>query len=172
MVNRILVALVALLAIVKAFAPDLQDAGVIGIVVVVAGLAYAALAVNAEEATDYLVVAVAVAIAAKANVLGAIPGIGGQLDAIVDTISMALTAGIITVLAVRTINRVRVEPRSKASAGPAVCDRWSGCISGKDAGQVGVVPEWHASMDPARVGISDPGLPAACAGSRPGSFPL
>ena len=107
MVNRILVALVALLAIVKAFAPDLQDAGVIGIVVVVAGLAYAALAVNAEEATDYLVVAVAVAIAAKANVLGAIPGIGDQLDAIVDTISMALTAGIITVLAVRTINRVK-----------------------------------------------------------------
>ena len=107
MVNRILVALVAVLAIVKAVAPDLQDAGVIGIIVVVAGLAYAAVAVNAEEATDYLVVAVAVAIAAKANVLGAIPGIGGHLDAIVDTISMAMTAGIITVLVVRTINRVK-----------------------------------------------------------------
>ena len=107
MVNRILVALVVVLAIVKAVAPDLQDAGVIGIIVVVAGLAYAAMAVNAEEATDYLVVAVAVAIAAKANVLGAIPGIGGHLDAIVDTISMALTAGIVTVLAVRTINRVK-----------------------------------------------------------------
>ena len=107
MVNRILVALVAVLAIVKAFAPDLQDAGAIGIIVVVAGLAYAAVAVNAEEATDYLVVAVAVAIAAKANVLGAIPGIGGHLDAIVDTISMALTAGIATVLAVRTINRIK-----------------------------------------------------------------
>ncbi len=107
MLTRILVAIVTVVAIVKAFAPNLEDQGALGIILVLAGLVYGATAVNAEDATDYLVVAVAASVAAGADVLGAIPGIGGYLDAIIDQISMALIASVATVLAVRTINRIK-----------------------------------------------------------------
>ena len=107
MLTRILVAVVAVVAIVKAFAPDLQDQGALGIILVLAGLVYGATAINAEDATDFLVVAVAASVAAGADVLGAIPGIGGYLDAIIDQISMALAAAIATILAVRTVNRIK-----------------------------------------------------------------
>ncbi len=107
MLTRIIVAVVAILAIVKAFAPGIQDAGAIGILLVIAGLVYAAVAVNAEDATAYLVVAVAVGASAGADVLNAIPLIGGQLDAIVGHISTALYSGVVTVLAVRTVNRLK-----------------------------------------------------------------
>ena len=107
MLNRILVAVVVVVAIVKAFAPDLQDQGALGIIVVLAGLVYGATAINSEDATDFLVVAVAASVAAGADVLGAIPLIGGHLDAIIDQISMALTAAIASILAVRTVNRIK-----------------------------------------------------------------
>ena len=107
MLTRILVAVVAVVAIVKAFAPNLEDGDALAIILVLAGLVYGATAVNAEEATDFLVVAVAASVAAGANVLDAIPQIGGSLDGIIDHISTALTAAVVTVLAVRTVNRIK-----------------------------------------------------------------
>ena len=107
MLTRILVAVVVVVAIVKAFAPDFQDQGALGIIVVLAGLVYGATAINAEDATDFLVFAVAASVAAGADVLGAIPWIGGHLDAIIDQVSMALTAAIASILAVRTVNRIK-----------------------------------------------------------------
>ena len=69
---------------------------------VILGLAYAAVAIDAEDATAYLVITLAVGAAAGADVLGHIPQIGVPLDAIVDQVSVALYAGVITVLVIRT----------------------------------------------------------------------
>lgn len=107
MLNRILIAVVAVVAIVKAFAPNLEDGGALAIILVLAGLVYGATAVDAEDATNFLVVAVAASVAAGANALDAIPQIGGYLDGIIDHISTALTAAIASILAVRTVNRLK-----------------------------------------------------------------
>ena len=59
------------------------------------------------DATAYLVVTLAVGAAAGADVLGHIQVIGGPLDAILDQVSTALYAGVVTVLAKRTLNRLK-----------------------------------------------------------------
>ena len=107
MLTRILVAVVAVVAIVKAFAPDLQDGGALGIILVIAGVVYGATALDAEDATGFLVLAVAAATAAGSDVLGAIPGIGGYLDTIIGKISMALNAAVATVVVVWGVNRIK-----------------------------------------------------------------
>ena len=66
-----------------------------------------AFAIDAEDATGYLVLAIAVGGAGMANVLGSIPGIGEQLDAIVDLAGVSLFAGVVTVLVQRTLNRLK-----------------------------------------------------------------
>ena len=106
MANRIIVGLVVLVAIVQGLAADALPAGIASLALVILGLAYAAVAVDAEDATAYLVVALAVGAAAGANVLSNIQVIGGPLDAIVDQVSTALYAGVITVLVKRTCNRL------------------------------------------------------------------
>ena len=107
MAIRIIVGLVVLLAILQSLAADAVPGGIVPLALVVLGLAYAAMAIDAEDATAYLVVALAVGAAAGADVLSHIQVIGGSLDAIVDQISTALYAGVITVLAKRTLNRLK-----------------------------------------------------------------
>ena len=107
MAIRIIVGLVVLLAILQSLATDAVPGGIVPLALVVLGLAYAAVAIDAEDATAYLVVALAVGAAAGADVLSHIQVIGGPLDAIVDQISTALYAGVITVLAKRTLNRLK-----------------------------------------------------------------
>ena len=107
MANRIIVGLVVLLAILQGLAPDAVPGGLVPLALVVLGLVYAAVAIDAEDATAYLVVTLAVGAAAGANVLSHIQVIGGPLDAILDQVSTALYAGVITVLATRTFNRLK-----------------------------------------------------------------
>ncbi len=107
MVNRIIVALIVILAIIQGLAADAIPMGLVPIALVILGLVYGWMVVDAEDATAYLVVALAVGAAAGADVLSNIPGIVGEsLDAIVDPITIALYAGVITVFAKRTLNRV------------------------------------------------------------------
>lgn len=107
MANRVIIGLAALGALALAFVPDVDSSGVVGLVMVVLGLAYGAMAVDAEDAGGYMITALAVGAAAGADVLGGIPGIGAQLDAVVDGLSTVLTAGVVSVLAVWTVNRVK-----------------------------------------------------------------
>ncbi len=107
MANRIIIGLAALLAIVMAFAPDVDSGGMLSLGLVVLGLVYAAMAVDAEDAGAYLILTLAVGAAAGADALSHIPAIGGQLDAIVDNLSTVLTAGVAAVVAVWVVNRVK-----------------------------------------------------------------
>lgn len=106
MVVRIIVALIVILAILQGLV-DAVPENIVSIALVILGLVYGGMALDAEDATSFLVVAIAVGAAAGADVLSNIPGILGEsLDAIVDPITIALYAGVITVFGKRALNRI------------------------------------------------------------------
>ena len=107
MANRIILGLAVLVSIVLAFAPDVDSGGYASLILVVLGLVYGAMAVDADDATGFLVLALAVGAAGGADVLGGIPAIGGYLDVIVDGLGSVLYAGVATVLAVTCVNRLK-----------------------------------------------------------------
>ena len=70
MALRIIVGLTALVAIIQGLAGDPIAGGILTLALVVLGLVYGAIAIDAEDATAYLAVTIAVGAAAGANVLG------------------------------------------------------------------------------------------------------
>ena len=106
MVVRIIVGLIVVLAIIQGLAAGAIPENIVSIALVILGLVYGGMALDAEDATSFLVVAIAVGAAAGADVLSNIQVIGEKLDAIVDPITIALYAGVITVFAKRVLNRV------------------------------------------------------------------
>ena len=106
MVVRIIVALVVILAIIQGLVAGAIPENIVSIALVILGLVYGGMALDAEDATSFLVVALAVGAAAGADVLSNIPAAGEKLDAIVDPITIALYAGVITVFAKRAWNRI------------------------------------------------------------------
>ena len=107
MATRVVVGLIALLAIVEGLAGGMMPAGALMIVIVLLGIVYGIVGVDAENATDYLVITIAVGAAAGADVLSNIPTIGASLDMILDPASSALYASVASILAVRTWNRLK-----------------------------------------------------------------
>ena len=110
MATRITIAAIALVAIIQGLAGDQMAEGVGGVMMlllVVLGLIYAGVAIDAEDATAFLVVVVAVGLAADANVLSNIHAVGEYLDAILDPVTVALYSGVVTVLVLRTYNRLK-----------------------------------------------------------------
>ena len=57
---RIIIGLITLLAVVAGLAPDAIPSAIVALALVILGLAYAAVAIDAEDATAYLVVTLAV----------------------------------------------------------------------------------------------------------------
>ncbi len=108
MATRVIVMLIALLAIIEGLAGGMiNDGGIIMILIVLLGIVYGFMEVDAEDATDYLVVTIAVGAAAGADVLSGIPAIGMSLDAMLDPASSALYASVFSILIIRTINRLK-----------------------------------------------------------------
>ena len=108
MATRVIVGLIALLAIIQGLAGGMMnDGGAIMIVIVLLGIVYGFVGIDAEDATDYLVVTIAVGAAAGADVLSGIPVIGMSLDAILDPASSALYASVFSILIMRTVNRLK-----------------------------------------------------------------
>ena len=106
MATRIIVGLAVIAAVIQGLWPELVPNDILPLVLVLLGLVYGAVALDAEDATGYLVLAIAVGLATGANVLGHIPEVGDYLNAIVSQISVALYGAVITVLAIRTWNRL------------------------------------------------------------------
>ncbi len=105
MANRVLVGVVALLAVLEGFVPGVVPMA--GLIIVLAGIVYGAMAVDAEDATAYVVVALGASGAAGADVLNHIPAVGAQLDMVLGGLSMALWGGVATVVIMRTVNRLK-----------------------------------------------------------------
>ena len=106
--TRIIVGLITLVALVEGLAPGAVPSDLLPIAIVILGLVYGWTAVDAEDPVAYLAVAIAVGAATMSDgVLNAIPMLGGYLDAIVDQVSNALNAGVISILVARTVNRLK-----------------------------------------------------------------
>ena len=105
--TRVVVGLTALVAIVLAVAPDANAGNALTIVLVLLGFAYPVVAINAEDATSFFVVVLAVGAAAGADVLSNLPAIGVYLDGFLDGLSTSLYAAVAAVMAVRMTNRIK-----------------------------------------------------------------
>ncbi len=106
--NRVVVGLTALAAVLHGVLPEGMIPGnFLALALVVLGLVWGYMGVDAEDATAYLAVVIGVGMAGSSDVLAIVPVIGGWLDGIVDAASMALYSGVATVLALRTWNRVK-----------------------------------------------------------------
>ncbi len=106
--TRIIVGLITLAALVEGLAPGAVPSDLLPLAIVILGLVYGWTAVDAEDPVAYLAVAIAVGAATMSEgVLNAIPMLGGYLDAIVDQVSNALNAGVISILVARTVNRLK-----------------------------------------------------------------
>ena len=106
MATRVLIGLITLAAIVEGLAAG-AIGGYLPLVLVILGLVYGAMAVDAEDATAYLVVTLAVGGAAGTGVLSNIPAVGDALNGILGGVSVALFSGAVTILCKRAINRVK-----------------------------------------------------------------
>lgn len=106
--TRIVVGLISLAAIIEGLVPGAVPSDLLPLAIVILGLVYGWTAVDAEDPVAFLAVTIAVGLAAEsAEVLQVIPAVGGYLDAIVDQVSMALYAGVISILVARTVNRLK-----------------------------------------------------------------
>lgn len=109
MLNKILIAAGLIIAIIEGLAPDVVPMGILPLLLVLAGLAYGAVAVDAEDPVAYLAVAIAIGAAGAADVLGHIQAIGSYLDGIVDQIAVLLLSGAVTVMVMRAWNRLTAD---------------------------------------------------------------
>ena len=106
--NRLVVGLMALAAVLHGVLPEGTIPGnALPIILVLAGLVWGYMGVDAEDATAYLAVAIGVGMAGYSDALDNLPAVGDYLDGILDAASIALYSGVATVLAMRTLNRVK-----------------------------------------------------------------
>lgn len=106
MAARIIVGVIALIAIIGGFTELDDTQPVLVLLLVIGGLIYGGMSVDAEDATGHLAVVIAVGLAAGANVLSqeVLSTFGESLDGIVDHVATALYASVLTIIAKRTIN--------------------------------------------------------------------
>ena len=109
MATRIIVGLIALASVVEGLWPGGVPQNLLPLALVILGLVYGAMVVDAEDATGFLAVTIAVGAAAGADVLGIIPMIGSYLDAILGHQATALYGAVAAILVVRAWNRIKSE---------------------------------------------------------------
>ncbi len=105
MVNRILVGAGTLIGLAMGFAPGMVPMD--SLLMVIIGIVYFAMNVDAEEPTVALLMAIAVGGMTASDVLGHIPAIGMQIDGAFGALAIALWAGVATVAATRILNRLK-----------------------------------------------------------------
>ena len=92
MENRIIFGLGALAAIIEGLAGGMVPMGLLPLLLVVLGLAYGFMSLDAEDSTMFVAVAIGLGAATQADVLSNIHVIGGYLDAITDQLRCCTTA--------------------------------------------------------------------------------
>ncbi len=108
MLVRVLVLLFVLLTLVKGLAGNMMnDGGAIMLLLVILGIVYGFVGIDAENPTAYLAVVIATGAAAGADVLSHLPAIGGYMDAMLGAAAVALYASVPSVLLMRVVNRIK-----------------------------------------------------------------
>ena len=105
MVNRILVGAGTLVGLAMGFVPGAIPMD--GLLMVLIGIVYFVMNVDAEDPTVALVMALAVGGMTASDVLHHIPAVGMQIDGAFEALAIALWAGVATVAATRIFNRVK-----------------------------------------------------------------
>ena len=116
--TRIVVGLIALAAIIEGLAPGAVPSDLLPLALVILGLVYGWTAVDAEDPSAFLAVAIAAGMATSmpdvsgaggdgTGVLHLIPMVGSYLDSIVDQLVTALYGGVISVVVARTVNLLK-----------------------------------------------------------------
>ena len=106
MVNRILVGAGTLIGLAMGFTTMVPDT-VGPLLMVLIGIVYFVMNVDAEDPTVALLMAVAVGGMTASDVLHHIPAVGMQIDGAFEALAIALWAGVATVAATRILNRVK-----------------------------------------------------------------
>ena len=109
MATRIIVGLAALASVIEGVMPGAVPQNLLPLALVILGLIYGAMSVDAEDATGFLAVTIAVGAAAGADALNNIPAIGSHLDAILGHQATALYGAVASILGVRVWNRLKSE---------------------------------------------------------------
>ena len=107
MTARIIYGLAVLAAIIEGLAPGAVPMGILPLVMVVLGAAYAGMAIDAEEPAGFLTVAIAIGLAAQADILNHVHVIGAYLDAILDQAMVVYFAGAVAILGLRAWSRIK-----------------------------------------------------------------
>ena len=93
-----------LAAVIEGLAPGVVPGGLLPLIMVVAGVAYAVMNIDAANPQAFLTTALVVAAAGGADVLSNVQAIGTFLDAIVDQVAIFYLSGGAGVLGVRAWN--------------------------------------------------------------------
>ena len=106
MPNKIVIAASVIIAIIEGLAPGVVPMAILPLLLVLLGLVYGVIGVDAEDPVAYLAVAIAIGAAGGADVLGHIHVIGSYLDAIVDQVAVVLLSGGVAIMVMRAWNRL------------------------------------------------------------------
>ena len=119
LIGRVTGIAVLAIAFVEAVVPHPFPAHVAPFVLALLGLIYGGTMIDAERATDYVVVVIGAGAASATDALANIYVVGPPLDAMLDQACIALYASVVTVLATRAVNRLgwaKRPPDSPAAA--------------------------------------------------------
>ena len=104
---RIIFGLGAIAAIIEGLAPGVVPANLLPLILVVLGLVYGFMCMDAEDSVMYVAVTVGLAMAAQMDVLSSIHYIGSYLDAIVDQLVNLYLGGVVAIVATRVFTRIK-----------------------------------------------------------------
>ena len=104
---RIIFGLGAIAAIIEGLAPGVVPMGLLPLALVILGLAYGFMSLDAEDATMFVAAAIGLGMATQADVLGAIPFIGSHLDSITDELVKLYYGAVVAIIAMRVYTRIK-----------------------------------------------------------------
>ena len=107
--KKILVGLGVLCAVVEGVAPGVVPGDALPIALVLVGLVWGYLGVDANDPTMHCALVVAVGMAGYSDALAHLPAVGSYLDAIIDGLAIALYSSIATLATIRIIARFTEE---------------------------------------------------------------
>lgn len=106
MATRVVYILAMAAAVIEGLTGGAVPGGLLPLIMVVLGVAYAAMNIDAAKPQAFLTTALVVAAAGAANVFTNVPAVGGLLDAIVDQVAIVYLSGGAGILGVRAWNLI------------------------------------------------------------------
>lgn len=104
---RIIFGLGSIAAIIEGLAPGAVPMGLLPLVLVILGMAYGFMSLNAEESTMFLSAAIGLGLATQADVLTHIPFVGDYLDGITDELAKLYFGAVVAIITKRVYTRIK-----------------------------------------------------------------